>query len=264
MTDTELEPIRKAAKEYRDFTTRFPKSAPVLTPHITALDTCIKEFEGGKARDNGKWIPRQEALAAKQKEEQSKNEEEAAFKRKIEEKQAFEKSQKAKGLAKYDGKWLPTNEVKQLVERDQVALNIAAAATDKAEAAAKHAEKLASEKRASEVIAAKSAKRIRGVIISAAKEGLLVDCNDYSSVVASGSASVGGGGNVYIPSDPKGRGRPASVEGVFFITGHPKQESLVDKDRVDADAIEDGVYEYTSTNGAACRVKKFRVHKTYE
>jgi hypothetical protein len=241
-TDMELEPVRKAAKEYRDFSTRFPKSAPILTPHIAALDTCIREFEGGKGRYNGEWMPKDAALAAKLK----PSEAEAAFKRKHEEKLAFEKSQKAKGLAQYDGKWLPADEVKQFVERDQIALNIAAAAVDKAQ-------KLAA-----------SARRIKGVVISTAKEGLLVDCSDYSSAVASSSASVGGGGNVYIPSDPNGKGRPKRVEGLFFITNHPNQDSIVDKDRIDVDAVEDGVYEYTSANGAARRVKKYSVHKTYK
>jgi hypothetical protein len=83
-SDTELEPVRKTAKEYRDFTTRFPKSAPLLSQHIAALDTCIKEFEGGKSRYNSEWMPKEQALAAKRKEEQSENEEVAAIKRKYE------------------------------------------------------------------------------------------------------------------------------------------------------------------------------------
>lgn len=206
-------------------------------------------------------MPKDEALAAKQKKEQSRNEEKSAIRRKYEEKVEFENSQKTKGLAKYGGKWLPADEVKQIVERDQAALTSAAA----------EATKLASEKRASDsakrdsdILAAKSARRIKGFVISATREGILVDCNDYSSTVASSSASVGGGGNVYTPPDPKGKGRPARVEGLFFITGHPNQESIVDKERIDVDAIEDGVFEYTSTIGAARRVKKYRVHKTYE
>ncbi len=46
-TDTELEPVRKAVKEYRDFSSRFPKSTPMLSAHITSLENCIKAFEGG-------------------------------------------------------------------------------------------------------------------------------------------------------------------------------------------------------------------------
>jgi hypothetical protein len=260
-TDTELEPVRMAVKEYRNFSTRFPKSTPILSAHITSLDNCIKEFEGGKAKYNGKWMPKEEALAAKQKEENSRIEEEAAIKREREEKLEFEKSQKAKGLAKYNGKWLPVDDVRRFVERDQVALNEAAVA-------ANNDAKMASEKRVSEkaleVRDAKSARRIKGSIISANEEGLIVDCNDRSSVVASGSASVGGGGNVYIPPDPNGKGRPARAEGVFFITGHPMQDSLVDDDRIDVDAIEDGIYEYTSAFGAANRIKKYRVRKSYD
>ena len=263
-SDTELEPVRKTAKEYRDFTTRFPKSAPLLSQHITALDTCIKEFEGGKARYNSEWMPKEQVLAAKQKEEQSRNEEVAAIKRKYEEKRAFEESQKAKGLAKYDGKWLPADEVRRIVERDQAILDKEAGLAIEAEKQAAETRKMAEAKQAAEALAVKSAKRIKGIVKSATIEGLLVDCNDYSNSVASSSASVGGGGNVYTPSDPIGRGRPPTVSGLFWITGHPKQDSLVDKDRIDIDAIEDGVYEYTSAGGAACRVKKYRVHKVYQ
>jgi hypothetical protein len=117
-TDTELEPVRKAAKEYRDFSTRFPKSATVLTPHITALDSCIKEFEGGKARYNGEWVSKEEALAAKQKEEQSREESEAAIKRKDDQKRAFEESQKAKGLVKHKGEWFTKEDVRKLLENE--------------------------------------------------------------------------------------------------------------------------------------------------
>jgi hypothetical protein len=108
--------------EYRNFSTRFPKSTPVLTPHIIALDNCIKEFEAGKARYNGEWMPKEKALTAKQREEHSKNQKEAAIKQKHEEKLAFEKSQKAKGLAKYDGNWIPENEARKLAERDLAAI----------------------------------------------------------------------------------------------------------------------------------------------
>lgn len=120
--ETELEIVRTSAKEYRAFSAKFPKSAPVLSSHINALDACIKEFEGGKARYNGEWMPKEEALAAKHKEEQSRNEEEAAIKRKREEKMAFEQSQKSKGLAKYDGKWIPEDEAQRLALRDQAAI----------------------------------------------------------------------------------------------------------------------------------------------
>jgi hypothetical protein len=101
--DTELEPVRKAVKEYRAFSTRFPKSASMLKPHIIALDSCIKDFEGGKAKYNGKWMPREEALAAKLKMEQTPSEAESLFKQKREERLAFEKSQHAKGLVEEMG-----------------------------------------------------------------------------------------------------------------------------------------------------------------
>lgn len=154
--ESELEIVRKKAKEYRDFSTKFPKSVPLLANHIAALDACIKGVEGGKARYSGKWMAKDEALAAKQKEEKTRQVEESENTKIIRDKMAFEESQKAKGLAKYDGKWLPSAEVTRLVERSQAALVIEADAANKAEKEAQHQ---AADKKTADV---KSARRING------------------------------------------------------------------------------------------------------
>jgi hypothetical protein len=113
-SDTELEPVRNAAKQYSDFATRFPKSAPILASHISALGDCIKNFESGNGRYNGVWMPKAEALTAKKKNEETPSPADVALKKRLEERQEFEKSQKAKGLTEINGKWLTKNEIENL------------------------------------------------------------------------------------------------------------------------------------------------------
>jgi len=129
--DSELQIVRKAAKEYRDFVIRFPKSAPILTTHIAALDSYIQMFEGGKARFNGKWMPKEEALAMKQMEEQAKQAAENKADQEQREKVAFEESQKAKGLVKRNGKWISKEEAQRLEAQVQEALKQQADAQEK-------------------------------------------------------------------------------------------------------------------------------------
>jgi len=118
------------------------------------------------------------------------------------------------------------------------------------------------EKKTGENVADAKPERLKGFIISATAKGLLVNSSyPYSS--ADSMSSVGGGGNVYIPPDPDGEGRPELVEGLFWVISHPKQKSKVDRDGIDVDAVPDGIFEYTTAFGASKRVKKYRVVKTF-
>ena len=108
-----------------------------------------------------------------------------------------------------------------------------------------------------------SAVRIEGRILQATKNGLLVEC-EQEVAVASGLASIGGGGGVYVPPDPNGKGRPKKVYGTFWIIGHPQQNSKVDNDPIDINASEAGTYSYTSVAGAARRVKQYKVVKSFQ
>ena len=51
--------------------------------------------------------------------------------------------------------------------------------------------------------------------------------------------------------------------GVFFLTGHPDQNKMIDSAYYEVDAVEDGIYEYTTTFGAVKHVKRYRVVKNY-
>ncbi|MEI7910932.1 MAG: hypothetical protein WCK77_14950 [Verrucomicrobiota bacterium] len=54
--EEELRVVRRSLKDIQDFSTKFPKSAPVLASHIAALDKHIKQFESGKVRIDGIWL----------------------------------------------------------------------------------------------------------------------------------------------------------------------------------------------------------------
>jgi hypothetical protein len=112
-------------------------------------------------------------------------------------------------------------------------------------------------------IAKQNAKRIRGTVLQATNEGLMID-GEGSSPVASSMAGIGGGGGVYVPPDPNGKGRPTREYGTFWLVGHPQQGSKVKDDAVDVDAFEDGVFSYTTVMGAQQRIKKYQVLKAFE
>ena len=63
--------------------------------------------------------------------------------------------------------------------------------------------------------------------------------------------------------------RPSNQEitegngGLFFLTGHPDQNKMFDGKFYEVDAVEDGIYEYTTTFGAVKHVKRYRVVKNY-
>ncbi len=102
--------------------------------------------------------------------------------------------------------------------------------------------------------------RIKGRVIQIKDEGFMIECQSRIPVTSS-MGSVGGGGHLP-PADSSDVNRPHSVQGIFFVTGHPSQSTKVDNEWIDVDAIEDGVYNYTGTDGLAHRVKKFKVIKT--
>lgn len=110
---------------------------------------------------------------------------------------------------------------------------------------------------------AANAKRVRGRIVQATNKGLLVVCESYVPVT-SGMGSLGGGGGVYVPPDPNGKGRPETVEGTFWVVGHPNQNSKVDEDSIDVNAFEDGTYSYTAVTGAAKRIKQYQVVRAFQ
>ena len=107
--------------------------------------------------------------------------------------------------------------------------------------------------------------RVHGKIIQATDDGLLVESHESSSEPASYMKSTGGavGETIYRKPNPNDIGRPQEITGTFWIVGHPNQLTKVDGESIDVDVLEDGVFSYTAVSGAATRVKKYKVLKTY-
>lgn len=113
---------------------------------------------------------------------------------------------------------------------------------------------------------AANARRIRGRVLQVTEQGLLVIAKEDEPVFGVGN-STGNGGGVFIPSgrtDKHGAGRPAEIYGSFFVSGHPKQATLVDDADIDVDAYQDGVVSYTTAIGARRTVKLYAVIKAFE
>jgi histone H3/H4 len=105
--------------------------------------------------------------------------------------------------------------------------------------------------------------RIHGRVLQVIRDGLLVESQEFIPR-GGGLASIGGGGNVYVPPDPNGRGRPTEIYGSFLISGHPTQAKFADGDRIDVDAYENGTFAFKTVLGAQRTVKKYIVVKAFE
>ncbi len=118
----------------------------------------------------------------------------------------------------------------------------AAEAERKAKDRAAVAEKRAEEKKKNEQL--KSAVRITGTVFQMVKDGIIVKRYGWTSTPAKGRARDLFGG-----------------DDLVFITGHKRQDTKVDGDPIDVDAIRDGMFSYTTTSGGGKRLAKYEVLK---
>lgn len=119
-------PLRLSLKEMTVFSERFPQMKPILEKHIEVITGHIEKFDSGNIRYGGVWKSKDEyAATLKVNEEYIKNLQEENGK-KEEEKKVFEAEQIAKGLTKYNGKWLNKNDLliaqSITIQQQQVAL----------------------------------------------------------------------------------------------------------------------------------------------
>ena len=87
-----------------------------------------------------------------------------------------------------------------------------------------------------------------GRVVEKVSGGLIVHCEPFRPV-ASGMASIGGGGGVSMPM-----GNESEVFGDFFVKGHPGAAALVDGDRVDVKVIAAG--QHRDEDGQTLRAYK--------
>lgn len=119
--EAEAKPLRDYLASLKSFAAKYEKSAQMLQPQITAVTAHIAKFEAGSVRYKGDWMSKDAYAAAKAREaveiQQAKERAIAmaeALKRKMEQEAAFAEAQRAKGLKKFNGQWLPRAEVARL------------------------------------------------------------------------------------------------------------------------------------------------------
>lgn len=136
--ETELKPLIDSLSEVNDFTIRFPKSSQVLQGQIKTLERSIERFNSGQVRYNREWMTNaQYASIQEEKDQQQEKARQAdaamaAERQKLrEEQEAFADAQRARGLELYGEKWLPKDEVANLLQRDRENLSILNTINDK-------------------------------------------------------------------------------------------------------------------------------------
>lgn len=135
--EEEMAPLRRSLAELKAFAKRYPKSAPILEPHIAALNGHVAKFESGFIRYRGGWITegdykailksnqeetdRLVAQSLAQAEEYRKEQVAAAEKSRQEQAKAdaFAVKQKSKGLELYRGEWMPRAKVAKLQKSEE-------------------------------------------------------------------------------------------------------------------------------------------------
>jgi len=124
-TEDEVAPLRLHLKDLNNFSEKFPKSSQMLKGHIDSIGSQIKRFDGSEVRVGGIWITRDAYAAQKKSQRESEEfmqikqlEREKEYESERAEEERFANQQRIKGLELYDQKWLPKNQVKMLLKRD--------------------------------------------------------------------------------------------------------------------------------------------------
>jgi len=115
--------LRYQYDELKRFNDRFTKSSKVLQPYVDSFAKAVSRVESGEVLIDGSWLTAAQHTAMLQRERevaaQVQNqmaEREAAAEKAMAEAAAFEKSQRAKGLEKFNDEWLPAAQARQLQE----------------------------------------------------------------------------------------------------------------------------------------------------
>lgn len=227
LSNDQLQTVRASLVEIQSFTKRFPKSATLLENQTKALSDCIKKYDEGKVRFRGHWIDKNEMLAIEKSEKERMEQEQLATAERRKRREAFELEQRAKGLVEYYGEWLSPEEAQRREAQDQAVIAKAKFQKDVKEASI----------------------RLQGNVIRSFDSGILVESH-YGSPPW----------NFKIYDE----GRPNFIQrGEYFLIGHPQQNSIVDDDWFDVDAVFVGIAEFETIFGGTKRYRKYQVVKSY-
>jgi S1-C subfamily serine protease len=125
LSPDDIQPLRNSLDALLKFTSKYPKSAQLLATQAGTLKAHIAKFEAENVRYHGSWMARTDYDKIKETEklaQESARIKEAKWQAEIEktkaERAAFERAQRDKGLAEYNGKWLPLDQVKRLLKNE--------------------------------------------------------------------------------------------------------------------------------------------------
>ncbi len=124
------------------------------------------------------------------------------------------------------------------------------AAVQKSQAADKKARATAQQENSM----AANPKQIIGHVRYEEDGGLIIECDEPRPgrrAVASYMGRIGGGGGVSGAPEPQ----QSEVEGIIWLTGHPRQRDIADGDSINVHAYEAGIHQ--SSNGSRIRQYKF-------
>ncbi len=104
--DAECAPLKSSLSSLMAFSTKYPKSAPVLQPQIKSLTDYLGKIDAGHVRYEGVWMTKIDHLKIQAKEQAAQG----MARRQKEEDEAYAKRQATKGLVLHKGNWLPNND----------------------------------------------------------------------------------------------------------------------------------------------------------
>ncbi len=115
--EAELEPLRNSLTEMSGFIRKFPQIEKLVTSQMQALAGHIEKFESGHLRVGGTWMTKAEYAALNQDaaaNETTRKEEEQV---RIKLMEAEVAAQLAKGLVKFEGRWIEPEELASIREQ---------------------------------------------------------------------------------------------------------------------------------------------------
>jgi hypothetical protein len=120
--EAELEPLRKSLTEMGEFIKRFPQTQKLVANQMQALAGHIEKFERGHLRVGGTWMTKAEYAALNREAAANENTRKEEEQNRIKQMEEEEAAQLAKGLVKFEGRWIGPEELAKIREQRAEAL----------------------------------------------------------------------------------------------------------------------------------------------
>ena len=115
--EAELEPLRKSLTEMGGFIRKFPQIQKLVASQMQALTGHIEKFESGHLRVGGTWMTKAEYAALNQEAASNETTRKEEEQERIKRMEAEEAAQLAKGLVKFEDRWIEPEELTRIREQ---------------------------------------------------------------------------------------------------------------------------------------------------